>query len=50
MGASRAAVAVAIVTAEREGTGAEGARRLAAEAGFAFEGTPYGEFITTYFS
>ncbi|MGH7707298.1 MAG: hypothetical protein ACREM8_14895 [Vulcanimicrobiaceae bacterium] len=50
MGGTRAAVAVAIISAEKNGAGATGALRKVAEAGFEIEGTPYADFIRTYFS
>ncbi|MBD5606614.1 MAG: hypothetical protein IAI48_16205 [Candidatus Eremiobacteraeota bacterium] len=50
MGATRAATAAAIVSAEKHGTGAAGARKLVADAGFEIAGTPYATFIDTYLS
>ncbi|HEV2740990.1 MAG TPA: hypothetical protein VGU66_20700 [Candidatus Elarobacter sp.] len=34
---------------EKDGTGAEGALRKAADAGFEITGTPYADFIESYF-
>jgi uncharacterized protein (TIGR01244 family) len=50
MGATRAAVAAAIVSAEKDGSGAAGALGKVADAGFEIEGTPYAAFIDTLFS
>jgi hypothetical protein len=50
MGATRAAVAAAIVSAEKEGGGADGALRKVAGAGFEIAGTPYAAFIEAYFA
>ncbi len=50
MGATRAAVAAAIVSAEKDGSGATGALRKVAGAGLEIEGTPYAAFIRTYFT
>ncbi len=49
MGATRAAVAVAIVSAEKDGSGAAGALAKVAAAGFDIAGTPYEAFVTSYF-
>ncbi len=49
MGATRAAVAASLVSAENDGSGAAGALSKLAGAGFAIEGTPYAEFVRTYF-
>jgi hypothetical protein len=38
------------VLSEKDGSGAEGALRKAADAGFDIAETPYGEFIERYFS
>lgn len=40
----------AVIEAERKKTGAVGAFKLIADAGFDIEGTPYVPFITRYFS
>lgn len=50
MGGTRAAVAAAIVSAEKDGSGEAGALRNVRDAGFAIEGTPYETFILSYFS
>ncbi len=50
MGGTRAAVAAAIVSAEKDGSGKTGALRKVRDAGFAIDGTPYGTFIEHYFS
>ncbi len=50
MGGMRAAVAAAIVSAEKDGSGLEGTRRKLGDAGFAVEGTPYADFIDRYFA
>jgi uncharacterized protein (TIGR01244 family) len=50
MGGTRAAVAAAIVAAEKDGSGPAGALHKVADAGFEIEGTPYAAFITRYFS
>jgi uncharacterized protein (TIGR01244 family) len=50
MGATRAAVAAAIVSAEKDGSGAAGARDKVADAGFDIDGTPYAAFIDSVFS
>ncbi len=50
MGATRAAVAAAIVSAEKDGSGATGAHTKVADAGFGIAGTPYAAFIDTVFS
>ena len=49
MGGTRAAVAAAIVSAERDGSGKDGAFRKVRDAGFEIDGTPYAAFIETYF-
>jgi len=38
------------VLSEKDGTGAKGALRKAAEAGFEVAGTPYGDFTERYFA
>jgi hypothetical protein len=38
------------VLSEKDGTGAEGALRKAADAGFELGGTPYADFIERYFA
>jgi hypothetical protein len=38
------------VLSEKDGTGAAGAHKKAAEAGFEIVGTPYGGFIDRYFA
>jgi len=38
------------VLSEKDGSGAAGALRKAADAGFDLAGTPYGEFIERYFA
>lgn len=48
-GGTRAAVAVAIVAAERAGDGAAGALRRIQEGGFDVAGTPFADFVTRYF-
>jgi hypothetical protein len=50
MGGTRAAVAASIVTALREATGEAGAVKALKDAGFDIEGTPYPEFIRSYFA
>jgi hypothetical protein len=50
MGGTRAAVAAAIVSAEKDGSGESGALRKVRDAGFAIDGTPYEAFIMKYFS
>ena len=50
MAATRAATAAAIVSAEKHGSGAAGARKLVADAGFEIAETPYATFIDTYFA
>jgi uncharacterized protein (TIGR01244 family) len=50
MGATRAAVAAAIVSAEKDGSGAAGALGKVAAAGFEIDGTPYAAFIKNIFS
>ena len=49
MGGTRAAVAAAIVSAEKDGSGEAGALRKIANAGFAIDGTPYDTFVKSYF-
>jgi uncharacterized protein (TIGR01244 family) len=49
MGGTRAALAAAIVAAEKDGSGASGALAKAEAAGFEIAGTPYAAFIKTYF-
>jgi hypothetical protein len=49
MGGTRAAVAAAIVSAEKDGSGESGAFTKIADAGFAIDGTPYAAFVTRYF-
>jgi hypothetical protein len=39
-----------MVTAQREGSGAAGAMKLLADAGFDVEDTPYPGFIRNYFA
>jgi uncharacterized protein (TIGR01244 family) len=48
--ATRAAVAAAVVSAEKDGSGAPGARGKVAGAGFEIEGTGYASFIDSYFA
>jgi hypothetical protein len=50
MGGTRAAVAAAIVSAEKDGSGSAGAFAKLAQAGFDIGGTPYEAFIERYFS
>jgi uncharacterized protein (TIGR01244 family) len=50
MGGTRAAVAAAIVSAEKEGANADGALRKLAAADYAVDGTPYAAFVHSYFS
>ncbi len=50
MGGTRAAVAAGIISAEKDGTGAAGAMRKIADAGFEIVGTPYARFIASYFT
>jgi hypothetical protein len=50
MGATRAAVAAGIVSAEKDGSGVAGARAKIAAAGFEIEGTAYAAFVTAYFA
>ena len=50
MGGTRAALAAAIVCAEKDGSGAAGALRKASAAGFAIDRTPYAAFIATFFA
>ncbi|MGD0473187.1 MAG: sulfur transferase domain-containing protein [Candidatus Velthaea sp.] len=49
MGGTRAALAAAIVSAEKDGSGPSGAIAKAEAAGFEIRGTPYGAFIDEYF-
>ena len=49
-GGTRAAVAVAVVESERAGEGAAGAFRRLIEADFDVYGTPYAQFIDSYFA
>jgi uncharacterized protein (TIGR01244 family) len=50
MGGTRAAVAVAIVQAERDGKGAAEVVRACEAAGFELKGRPYEAFIQNYFA
>ena len=50
MGGTRAAVAAAIVKAEQDGSGAAGAKAKVAAGGFEIAGTPYEDFIDSYFA
>ncbi len=50
MGATRAAVAAGIISAEKDGSGAAGALKKIAAAGFEIVGTPYADFVTSYFA
>jgi hypothetical protein len=50
MGGTRAAVAAAIVSAERDGSGASGALKKVAAAGFDIDGTPYAAFVREYYA
>ncbi len=50
MGGTRAAVAAAIISAEIDKSGAAGAHKKVSDAGFDIDGTPYAEFIDTYFA
>jgi uncharacterized protein (TIGR01244 family) len=49
MGGTRAAMAAAIVAAEKDGSGATGALAKAAAADYEIAGTPYGAFVEDYF-
>jgi uncharacterized protein (TIGR01244 family) len=49
MGGTRAAVAAAIVAAEKDDSGATGALAKTQAAGFEIAGTPYAAFIDSYF-
>jgi uncharacterized protein (TIGR01244 family) len=49
MGGTRAALAAAIVVAEKDGSGAKGALAKAAAADFEIAETPYGAFVEEYF-
>jgi hypothetical protein len=49
MGATRAAVAASIISAEKDGSGEPGAMEKLATAGFAIVGTPYADFVRSYF-
>lgn len=50
MGGTRAAVAAAIVSAEKDGSGAAGARKKLSDAKFDIEGTPFLSFVNEYFT
>ena len=50
LGGTRAAVAVAVVLAERAGTGADAAVKAVADAGFDIAGGPFEAFIRRYFA
>jgi protein tyrosine phosphatase (PTP) superfamily phosphohydrolase (DUF442 family) len=50
MAATRAAVAAAVVSAEKDGSGAPGALAKVAHAGFEIDGTGYASFIDSYFA
>jgi hypothetical protein len=50
MGGTRAAVAAAIVSAEKNGANAGSALRKLADADYAVEGTPYAAFVRSYFA
>ena len=50
MGGLRAAVAAAIVSAEKDGSGATGAEKKLAAAGFSIADTPYQAFVASYFA
>ncbi len=50
MGATRAAVAAGIVSAEKDGSGAAGAHAKITAAGIAIAGTAYGAFVDRYFA
>jgi hypothetical protein len=49
MGGTRAAVAAALVAAEKDGSGKAGAYKKLADAGFDVAGTPYAAFVESYF-
>jgi len=49
MGGTRAAVAAAIVSAEKDGSGAAGALQKLRAAKFEIEGTPFLAFVKSYF-
>ncbi|GAC1546750.1 MAG: hypothetical protein NVS3B16_17880 [Vulcanimicrobiaceae bacterium] len=49
MGGTRAAVAAAIVSAEKDGSGADGALHKLRDAKYDVEGTPFLTFIKSYF-
>ena len=50
MGGTRAAVAAAIVSAEKDGSGAEGARKKLRDANFDIEESPFLTFVKDYFT
>ncbi len=50
MGGTRAAVAAAIVSAEKDGSGATGALNKLRDAKYDVEGTPFLSFINSYFA
>lgn len=47
--AMRAATTASIIAAEKDGSGADGAFKKLKDAGFQPDGTPYADFIKTYF-
>ena len=49
MAGTRAAVAAAIVSAEKDGSGAAGAMQKLAAVNVAIEGTPFAAFVAKYF-
>jgi uncharacterized protein (TIGR01244 family) len=49
MGGTRAAMAAAIVAAQKDGSGADGALRKLEQADYDVTGTPYAAFVTKYF-
>ena len=50
MGGTRAAMAAAIVAAQKDGSGAEGALKKLREADYDVTGTPYAAFVTNFFA
>jgi len=50
MGGTRAALAAAILAAEKDGSGAPGALAKAEAADYEIAGTPYGAFVERYFN
>ena len=50
MAGTRAAVAAAIVSAEKDGSGAAGAMAKLAAVNVKIDGTPFAAFVKTYFT